>query len=67
MGVSSVLAKDYENKTDTTLGENKPNQTQTNPIRRTPKMNANLIMTKDYENICPCRAPKNKPKTNPIC
>ena len=31
-----------------------------------PKMNVSSILTKDYENICPCGAAKNKPKTNPI-
>ena len=36
MNISSVLTKDYENETDWTFGENKPNtkpiQTQSNPI-----------------------------------
>ena len=43
-----------------------PIQTQTNPISQGPEVNVNSILTKDYENICPCGAPKNKPKTNPI-
>ena len=44
----------------------KPKQTQTNPISEIPKMNVNSIVTKDYENTCPCGAPKNKPNSNPI-
>ena len=28
MNISSVITKDYENKSNWTLGENKPNQTQ---------------------------------------
>jgi len=48
------------------LGKNEPKPTQTNPISEKPKMNVNPIMTKDCESICPCGAPKNKPKTKPI-
>ena len=70
MNVSANIIKDYENKSDPTLGENKPNskpiQTQTNPICQKPKMNINSILTKDYENIRHYTLPKNKPKTNPI-
>jgi hypothetical protein len=43
-----------------------PIQTQTNPIAGIPKMNVTSLTTKDYENIRPCGAPKNKAKTNPI-
>jgi hypothetical protein len=29
-------------------------------------MNANSVLTKDYEDICPCGAAKNKPNSKPI-
>ena len=70
INLSANITRDYENKSNPTLGENKPNskpiQTQTNPISETPKINISSIVTKYYENIYPCAAPKNKPKTNPI-
>jgi len=54
MNVNTVITKDYENKSNWKLGENKPNQTQykanTNPIPEKPKMNENLFATKVYEN-----------------
>jgi len=34
---------------------------------RKSQMNANSILTKDYENETTLRLKKNKPKTNPIC
>jgi len=37
MNVSIFIQKDYENKRNWTLGESKPNQTQTNPISKKPK------------------------------
>ena len=63
MNVSPNITKDYENLSNSTLGENKPNS---NPISEKPKMNVKSIVTKNYENICPCGAPKNKPNSNPI-
>ncbi len=48
MNVSSVLTKDYENKSNWTLGENKP---KTNPIKANPRKaqtNVNSLITKDY-------------------
>ena len=60
MNVNTVITKDYENKSNWKLGENKPNskpiQTQykpkTNPIPKGPKMNENLFATKVYEEKC---------------
>jgi len=55
----------YENISDWTLGENKPNQTQfkpkTNPICEMTKMNLSYYSTKDYENKRLCRQRQNKP------
>jgi hypothetical protein len=48
MNVSSIITKYYENKSDWTLGENKPNS---NPIKanfKRVKMNVNSLITKDY-------------------
>ena len=66
MNVNKVLIRDYENKSNWTLGENKPNQTQfkpkTNPISKIPKMNVNKIITMNYKNLSRWR----DKKTNPI-
>ena len=66
MNVSSILTTDYENKSNWTLGENKP---KTNPIKanfRKAKMNVKLYVIKDYENELCQKLQKNKAKTNPI-
>jgi len=39
---------DYENKSDRTLGENKPNSNPNKPNLRKDKMIVNLTFTKDY-------------------
>jgi hypothetical protein len=66
MNVSSILTKDYENKYNWTLGQNKPNS---NPIKsnfRKAKMNVNLTLTKDYRKNDDFTVRKNKPNSNPI-
>jgi len=48
MNVTSIITTDYENKSNWTLGENKPNS---NPIKanfRKAQMNVNSLITKDY-------------------
>ena len=62
MNVNKVLTRDYGNKSNWTLGENKPNtnpiqtqykpntnpiQTQTKPICRMAKMNPNFFVQKE--------------------
>jgi hypothetical protein len=47
MNVSANMTKDYENKSNPTLGENKPNS---NPIAQERKMNAKFFLTRYYEN-----------------
>ncbi len=60
MNVSSVLMGVYENKSGLLTMEN---QTQTNPISYSNKMNTTFLLTKDYEQI----TVNNEPiKTNPI-
>ncbi len=54
MNVNKVLTMDYDNKTLSKRGKNKPNtnpiQTQSNPISEKAKMNVTSIITKGYEN-----------------
>jgi len=38
----------YENIANRTLGQNKPNQSQSKPISSKAQMNVNLTLTKDY-------------------
>ncbi len=48
MNVTPYNTTDYENKSNWTLGQNKPNS---NPIKanfRKAKMNVNSLITKDY-------------------
>ena len=40
--------KDYENKSNWTLGESKPNSNPIKPNLRNAQMNVNLTLTKDY-------------------
>ena len=47
MNVKLLATKDYENKTDFRLEQNKPNS---NPISEKAKMNVKLLVTKDYDN-----------------
>jgi len=66
MNVSILSQMAYENKSDWTLGENKPNS---NPIKANLKraqMNVNSLITKDYRKKDDFAAQKNKPNSNPI-
>ncbi len=48
MNVNQYNTKDYENKSNRTFGENKPNSNPIKPNFRKAKMNVNLTLTKDY-------------------
>ncbi len=48
MNVSIFSQKDYENKSNWTLGQSKPNSNPNKPNLRKAKMNVNLTLTKDY-------------------
>ncbi len=48
MNVSSVLTTDYENKSNWTLGQNKPNSNPIKPNLKKAKMNVNLYVIEDY-------------------
>jgi len=60
----------YENKSNWTLGQNKPNSNpKTNPISKILKMNVNIYYTKVYNNKTDIRRITNKPnqtQSNPI-
>jgi len=70
MNVTSVLTKDYENKSNWKLGENKANtkpiKPNTNPIPEKPKMKLSFFSTKDYENKLYPRTPGKQTQSNPI-
>jgi hypothetical protein len=57
---------DYENKSDWTLGENKPNSNPNKPNLLKAKMNVNSFIKKDYRKNDAFAVQKNKPNSNPI-
>jgi len=59
-------AKAYENKSNWTLGENKPNSNPIKPNFQKAKMNVNSLITKDYRKNDDFAVQKNKPNSNPI-
>ena len=48
MKANTFTQKDYENKSDWTIGQNKPNSNTIKPNLQKAKMNVNLTLTKDY-------------------
>ena len=66
MNVSSVLTRDYENKSNWTLGQNKPNSNPIKPNSRKAQLNVNSLITKDYIKYDDFAVRKNKPNSNPI-
>jgi hypothetical protein len=48
MNINSLLTIDYENISDWTLGENKPNSNPNKPNLPDAQMSVNSILTKDY-------------------
>jgi len=58
MSANIFITKDYENLSNWTLGENKPNSNPIKPNFQKAKMNVNLTLTKDYRK----KDQKNKPK-----
>jgi len=61
MNIKSLITKDYRKNDDFIVRINKPNS---NPISERPKMNANVFLTKDYENktaFGPQKTNPNKP------
>ena len=66
MNVNKVITEDYENKTLSRSGKNKPNSNPNKANLRKAKMNVNFYSTKDYENIANCKLCENKPNSKPI-
>ena len=66
MNVKSYNTKDYENKRDWTLGENKPNSNPIKPNFRKAQMNVSSLITKDYRKKDDFSVRINKPNSNPI-
>jgi len=48
MNVNTYNTKDYENISDWTIGQSKPNSNPIKPNLQKAKMNVNLTLTKDY-------------------
>jgi hypothetical protein len=70
MNVNLYNTTDYGNKSNWTLGKNKPNSKPNKANFRKAKMSASVFATKDYEEKMRIRAMKkqsqNKPNSNPI-
>jgi hypothetical protein len=80
MNVKLYNTKDYENKSNWTLGENKPNSKPIKPNSKPIKPNSkpikpnspnaqnqrNIIYNKGLRKYKAFQTPKNKPNTNPI-
>ncbi len=66
MNVNIYNITDYENISDWTLGQNKPNSNPIKPNSRKAKMNVNSSITKDYIKYDDFAVRKNKPNSNPI-
>ncbi|MCH7557537.1 MAG: hypothetical protein IIB56_08790 [Planctomycetes bacterium] len=62
MNANLYNTKDYENKWQRTLGENKPNTNPNKPNLKRAKMDVNLYIIEDYENKTVFKPQKNKPK-----
>jgi len=66
MNVNTYNKTDYENKSNWTLGQNKPNSNPNKPNLKKAKMNVNSLITKDYRKKDDFAVRKNKPNSNPI-
>jgi len=66
MNVSISLQTAYENISDWTLGQNKPNSNPIKPNSQKAQMNINSLITKDYRKKDDFAVRKNKPNSNPI-
>ena len=66
MNVTSLITRDYENNSNWTLGQNKPNTNPIKPNLLNAQMNVNKVLTRDYENKSNWALFENKANTNPI-
>ncbi len=65
MNVNLYNTTDYENISNWTLGENKPNSNPIKPNLKRAKMNINLTLTKDYEKKTLGERGKKQSQTKP--
>ncbi len=65
MNVNPYNTTNYENKSNWTLGENKPNSKPIKPNLPDAQMSVNSILTKDYERNDIFAVPENKANSNP--
>ncbi len=66
MNVSIFSQIDYENISDWTIGQNKPNSNPIKPNFQKAKMNVNLYIIEGYRKKDDFAVRKNKPNSNPI-
>jgi hypothetical protein len=66
MNVSANITKHYENISNSTLGENKPNSKPNKPNCAEAKMNASVCLTRNYESNPALPPRQNKANSNPI-
>ena len=66
MNVNLYNTMDYENKSNWTPGENKPNSKPIKANFRKAQMNVNSLITKDYRKNDAFAVQKNKANSNPI-
>ncbi len=66
MNVTLYNTTDYENISDWTIGESKPNSKPTKPNLQDTQMSVNSILTKVYIKYDDFAVRKNKPNSNPI-
>jgi hypothetical protein len=61
MNANTFTQEDYENKSNWTIGQNKPNSNPIKPNFKKAQMNANVFVTKDYRKKEDFSVRKNKP------
>ncbi len=66
MNVTPYNTTNYENKSNWTLGESKPNSNPIKPNLQKAKMNVNLYVIEDYRKKDDFVVRINKPNSNPI-
>jgi len=64
--VTPLVIMNYEEKSDWTLGENKPNSKPIKANLKRAQMNVNLTITKDYRKKDDFAVQKNKANSKPI-
>jgi len=65
MNVNPYITMDYENTSDWTLGENKPNSNPNKPNFRKAQMNVNLYVIEDYRENDPFAVQKKQTQFKP--